>query len=76
MSDAYKGSLVEDLGEGKYQEQLELLKKLAIKEAADGKFEPVKNELEMRTPDEVGPFELHLGYDISCGNRGSKLSGG
>ncbi len=56
MSDAYKESLVEDLGEGKYQEQLELLKKLAIKEAADGKFEPVKNELEMRTPDEVGPF--------------------
>jgi len=49
---------------------------LAIKEATDGKFEPVKNELEMRTAAEVGPFELHPGYDISCGNRGSKLSGG
>jgi ATP-binding cassette subfamily B (MDR/TAP) protein 1 len=42
----------------------------------EGKFEPVKNELEMRTLDEIGPFELHPGYDISCGNRGSKLSGG
>lgn len=30
----------------------------------------------MRTPEEMGDFILHPGYDINCGNRGSKLSGG
>ena len=42
----------------------------------EGTFAPVKNELEMRTPTEIGDFGLHPGYDISCGNRGAKLSGG
>lgn len=47
--DAYKAKLLEELGEAKYHEQIEILNKLAIKEAAEGKFEPVKNELELRT---------------------------
>jgi hypothetical protein len=61
VSEAYKHGLIEDLGESKYQEQPTLLKKLAVKEAAEGKFEPVKNELKMRTLDEMGPFKLHPG---------------
>lgn len=68
--------MLEELGEAKYNEQLEILNKLAIKEAAEGKFEPVKNELELRTEAEIGEYVLHPGYEISCGNRGSKLSGG
>jgi ABC-type multidrug transport system fused ATPase/permease subunit len=52
------------------------LKKLCAKEAAEGKFEPVKNELEKRTNDEIGAESLNPGYEIRCGNRGSKLSGG
>jgi ABC-type protease/lipase transport system fused ATPase/permease subunit len=49
---------------------------LCAKEQADGKFEPIKNELEKRTKEEIGELVLHQGYEISCGNRGSKLSGG
>jgi hypothetical protein len=52
------------------------MKKLVDKEIADGKFEPPLNELEKRTKEEIGSLLLHAGYDISCGNRGSKLSGG
>jgi ABC-type multidrug transport system fused ATPase/permease subunit len=75
-ADAYKSKLVSSLGQEKYDAELDLLKKLCLKEIADGKFEPVKNELEKRTPQEIGDFKLHPGYEISCGNRGSKLSGG
>ena len=32
--------------------------------------------IDHRTEEEKGKTELHLGYDITCGNRGSKLSGG
>jgi ABC-type bacteriocin/lantibiotic exporter with double-glycine peptidase domain len=30
----------------------------------------------MRTKDEIGDYQLHNGFEITCGNRGSKLSGG
>lgn len=75
-STAFKDQLIETLGQTTYDEQLETLKKLCIKEEADGKFEGIKNELELRTPEEIGDYELHPGYEISCGNRGGKLSGG
>lgn len=64
------------MGQEKYDQQLDLLKKLCEKERAEGKFEPVKNELELRTKEEIGDYKLHQGFDILCGNRGGKLSGG
>jgi len=75
-SGAYKEKLISDIGQEKYKSQLETLQKLAEKEKAQGSFAPVKNELELRTPAEIGDFVLHPGYETSCGNKGAKLSGG
>ena len=75
-SETYKQQLIADLGQAKYDEKLDLLKKLCEKERAEGKFEAVKNELELRSDAEIGDYKLHPGFDILCGNRGGKLSGG
>ena len=53
-----------------------MLTKLAAKEVVDGAFQPVGNELDMRTEEEQGVEKLHPGFEVTCGNRGSKLSGG
>jgi len=64
------------LGQEEYDRQLQALKNLAAVEAATPKWAPIQNELELRTKEEQGDLVLHSGYDITCGNKGGKLSGG
>lgn len=52
------------------------MKKLVKKEEKEGKFVALKDQLDSRSAKEKGSFNLHSGYDLLCGNRGSKLSGG
>lgn len=75
-SDSFKQKMIEKLGEDGYKKQLEMLCKLDLKEDAEGTFLAVKNDLDVRTPEEIGTVTLHPGFEVSCGNRGSKLSGG
>lgn len=49
---------------------------LIKKEEATGKFKPISDLLDDREEAEKGEVALPEGFDINCGNKGSKLSGG
>jgi len=72
----YSSLIKEALGEEKYESKLKVLKELEIKEKAAGVFKAEEDMIDDRTDAQKGVTELHVGYDITCGNRGSKLSGG
>jgi len=72
----YSELIKEKLGEADYNAKLETLKKLEKKEKKSGVFRVDENIIDSRTEDEQGSASLHVGYNITCGNRGGKLSGG
>ena len=72
----YKQDLLDILGQPDYNTKLEIISKLAIKEESEGRFKPEVDEVDKRTPEQKGSTQLHNGYSIQCGLRGSKLSGG
>lgn len=49
---------------------------LKKKEDSDGKFHSSKDIMDIRSDAEKGSTNLHNGYNIQAGTRGSKLSGG
>ena len=55
---------------------IETLKKIEEKEEKEGKFKIVKDIIDTRTDDEKGAEVLNDGYEVNCGTKGSKLSGG
>lgn len=74
--DAKEGEDVEELGKKKYDEKLKIMQDLKKKEDKEGKFHTEKDIMDQRTDEEKGNAELHNGYSVACGTRGSKLSGG
>lgn len=78
MSDGlYKEKLIEKLGAEEFNKKFETIKKLVAKEEKEGKFKYIEGEMDKRTPEQIGELkELHNGYSIQCGTKGSKLSGG
>lgn len=52
------------------------MKELKIKEDKEGKFHVDKDVLDERSLEQKGDTQLHNGYLIQAGTRGSKLSGG
>lgn len=72
----WKNQVIEKVGEAEYKKKLDTLTKLKKKEDAEGKFEIIKDILDVRTADQKGATQLPKGYSIECGTRGSKLSGG
>lgn len=58
-----------------YEDKLEKLKKLSQKESEEGNFQAVKGEIDDRE-EIMKDIQLHNGFDIDCGLKGSKLSGG
>lgn len=72
----YKQDLINYLGQEAYESKLAIINKLAIKEESEGRFKPEVDEVDTRTPEQKGSAQLHNGYSIQCGLRGSKLSGG
>ena len=71
----YSSLIKEALGEEKYESKLKVLKDLEKKEQKQGVFKTQEDMIDHRTEEEKGQ-DLHIGYNIMCGNRGSKLSGG
>jgi len=63
------------IGQKKYDEEIEVLEKLVEQRKNKGEFQAVKGDVDTR-PDSLKDAEMHPGYDINCGIKGSKLSGG
>lgn len=63
------------MGPEKYKEALEALKKAIKKQEEQGKFEQIADLIDTRTDAEKGG-DIHAGFNIMAGNKGSKLSGG
>ena len=72
----YSSLIKEALGEEKYESKLKVLKELEMKEKKQGVFKTKEDMIDHRTDEEKGAYELNIGFNIMCGNRGSKLSGG
>ena len=61
----------------KYTEFKNDLTKLKDQEQKDGtRFEVELNAIDKRTEEQTGSYEMHTGFNINTGMRGSKLSGG
>lgn len=71
----YRTSIIEKLGQDKFNENFKELARLRQKEQNDGKFQGVVGDLDERGPS-AKDLELHHGFDIQCGVKGGKLSGG
>lgn len=76
-NEVYKERIIKNIGEEEYKKKYETLKKLALKEETQGKFTAIEGALDQRTDMQIGDCKvMHKGYQIQCGTRGSKLSGG
>jgi len=64
------------IGEEEYEKNLKILKTVEAKEQDSGLFKADLDIIDRRTEEEKGDAMLHPGYNITCGNRGGKLSGG
>lgn len=72
----FKAQLVEIMGQEKYDESLKTMNDLVKKEQSMGKFIAKSDLIDKRTDEEKGKEPLDQGFNINCGNKGSKLSGG
>lgn len=73
-----KESIIEIIGQKKYDEELEVLKKCVEQENAKGTFQAIEGDVDERKINnpKLIDIELHAGFETQCGVKGSKLSGG
>ena len=70
-----KDAIVKLIGESKFNEEVETLKKLEESESKKGNFQAIDGDVDNR-PESLKEFELSKGFDTQCGIKGGKLSGG
>lgn len=63
------------MGQKDYNEAIDLLQELKKDEEKKGRFVAVEGDVDRRGA-EKKDITLHHGYNIQCGIKGSKLSGG
>ena len=63
------------LGETKYDQELEILKKVQAQEEQKGVFQTIMGDIDDR-PVGLKDITLNDGFETMCGLKGSKLSGG
>ena len=63
------------IGKAKYDEEMEVLKKMEEAEQKKGLFVAKKGDVDERV-ESLKDIQLHPGFEINCGLKGSKLSGG
>jgi len=68
-------ALIALIGKKKYDEELDLLKKMEEQEKTKGVFVAIKGDVDERD-ESLKKTQLHQGFEITCGLKGSKLSGG
>ena len=72
----HKNSIVELVGQPKYDEEMSVLAKMREQEGGKFEFEVQKDDIDRRGHEKLD-VEMHKNYnDIKCGLRGAKLSGG
>ena len=72
----YKEAVIREIGQETYDKQVSILKKLSEKKEKEGAIEDIRDIIDKRTEREKGAKKLHKGYEIFCGIKGNKLSGG
>lgn len=76
QSEEFAGKMKQKLGQEEYDQHVKTLTTLKEKEESEGKFEAVTDLIDTRSAAEKGNAQLHHGYSVMAGIRGSKLSGG
>lgn len=66
---------MELIGEAKFNEEFEIVKKLVEQEAKKGEFKSIEGAVDSRDKS-FHDVELSSGYKMECGIKGGKLSGG
>lgn len=73
--EANKAEIKTAIGSKKYDEEMDVLKKMEEQEKNKGQFVAVEGDVDTR-PTDLKDMQLHEGFQITCGLKGSKLSGG
>ena len=68
-------SLQQDLGKKVFAKKREIIMKMAQQERKEGKFASIEGAVDTR-PIELKDITLNSGFNVDCGLRGNKLSGG
>lgn len=71
----HKDAMIEIIGESKYKEEIEVVKKIAEQETKKGVFEAIEGAIDTR-PSTLKDVDLIDGFKNQCGIKGGKLSGG
>lgn len=67
--------MIELIGEKKFKEELELLQKVDEQEQKKGEFQAIKGDVDNRE-EKLKDCLMNQGYEVQCGIKGGKLSGG
>ena len=70
-----KQVITQMIGEDKYKEEIEVLKKMKDFEEKKGVFTHVDGDVDDR-PEELKSFVLDTGFNSTCDSKGGNLSGG
>lgn len=70
-----KDEMVEIIGEAKYNEELDVVKKIVEQESKKGVFQAKQGDIDQRAQS-LKDVELVDGFNLQCGIKGGKLSGG
>lgn len=71
--------MVRILGQEEYDKQLDIMKKVKEQKATKGEFVSIDGDVDSRAKRNVPNWndqKLHEGFEILCGLKGGKLSGG
>ena len=71
----HKEKIVATIGQEKYDEEMEILKKMDTAEQQKGDFQAISGNIDDR-PESLKDVKLSQGFENSCGIKGGKLSGG
>ena len=70
-----KDKIITMIGQTHYDEEVNLLKKIADEETKAGGFQSISGDIDRRD-DKLKDITLSSGFESVCGIRGGKLSGG
>ena len=70
-----KDTIVKLIGEKKFEEEIEILKKVEEAESKKGKFQAIQGDVDNRDQ-ALKAQELSNGFETQCGIKGGMLSGG
>lgn len=73
--ETHKDELIKIITQEKYDEELDVIKKMVIQETNKGVFEAIEGDIDCRDK-ALKDLDLMKGFGTQCGIKGGKLSGG